>query len=414
MEEVPRRTSRAPFAFPCFMLIIDRFGGKGAFSLPGATWDHFRCTVEPSPGHTRCWFRIWRHVSEGKPRKRESPKLKQWACQKHHRRMPCLLTTHVGSLQFLRSDDNHRVLQWRPWGGDNFASLVQVLQILYSKCRKHPFLPKHCLRQLATKLTEFFDVSSENIGMKPPATRLTHVLQIFCVPMICSQSAICLRGQNCTQRFLFEGCIVRPATLNNCKRCPQACPDSRRRFLFAVTDTVAVAMSFAMKNGQICFSLWKFLATLSANQKIASDCGCDAVVPLDPLETRRGSAPPRFGFPDFFRRFFLDFRSSFSAYERTEKETFPRGSETSQAGGIATLESRQCNKVASLSFSLFAPRHWSLRGSCISWRVVPLGWLWRRSIKIQIFCQVRCESCETPSPDPGSPRQNLETPNLLK
>ena len=29
-------------------------GSKGAFRLPGATWDRFRCTVEPSPGHIQC------------------------------------------------------------------------------------------------------------------------------------------------------------------------------------------------------------------------------------------------------------------------------------------------------------------------------------------------------------------------
>ena len=45
-------------------------------------------------------------------------------------------------------------------------------------------------------------------------------------------------------------------------------------------ETVAVAMHFAMKSGQICFSLPKFLAISSAIQKIASDCGCDAVVHL--------------------------------------------------------------------------------------------------------------------------------------
>ena len=31
-----------------------RSESKGAFRLPGATWDHFRCTVEPSPGHIWC------------------------------------------------------------------------------------------------------------------------------------------------------------------------------------------------------------------------------------------------------------------------------------------------------------------------------------------------------------------------
>ena len=50
-------------------------------------------------------------------------------------------------------------------------------------------------------------------------------------------------------------------------------------------DTVAVAMHFAMKIGQICFSLRKFLAISSAIQKIASDCGCDAVVHLGLVRT---------------------------------------------------------------------------------------------------------------------------------
>ena len=54
--------------------------------------------------------------------------------------------------------------------------------------------------------------------------------------------------------------------------------------------TVAVAMRFAMKNGQICFSLRKFLAISLAIQKIASDRGCDAVVHLAADSTQ----PPRF------------------------------------------------------------------------------------------------------------------------
>ena len=64
---------------------------------------------------------------------------------------------------------------------------------------------------------------------------------------------------NCTQRF-FLG--------------------NRLRFLCG-NDTVAVAMHFAMKNGKFCFSLRKFLAISPAIQKIASDCGCDAVVHLE-------------------------------------------------------------------------------------------------------------------------------------
>ena len=71
-----------------------------------------------------------------------------------------------------------------------------------------------------------------------------------------SKFAIRLRVSNCTQRF-FLG--------------------NRLRFLCG-NDTVAVAMHFAMKNGKICFSLRKFLAISPAIQKIASDCGCDAVV----------------------------------------------------------------------------------------------------------------------------------------
>ena len=47
------------------------------------------------------------------------------------------------------------------------------------------------------------------------------------------------------------------ATLNKCKWRPQACPVSRKRF-FCGNDTVVVAMRFAMQDGQICFSLWKF------------------------------------------------------------------------------------------------------------------------------------------------------------
>ena len=65
-----------------------------------------------------------------------------------------------------------------------------------------------------------------------------------------SKSAIHLRGLNRTQQF-FEGFIVMPPTLNICNWCPQACPDSRRRF-FGGNDTVAVAMRFAKKYGQIC------------------------------------------------------------------------------------------------------------------------------------------------------------------
>ena len=48
---------------------------------------------------------------------------------------------------------------------------------------------------------------------------------------------------------------------------------------FGSNDTVAVAMYFAMNNGQICFSPPNFFAISSAVQQMTSDCGCDAVVP---------------------------------------------------------------------------------------------------------------------------------------
>ena len=49
------RTSCAHLAYPGYVY-FNRFGSKGACSFPGATWDRFRCTVEPSPGHIRCRF----------------------------------------------------------------------------------------------------------------------------------------------------------------------------------------------------------------------------------------------------------------------------------------------------------------------------------------------------------------------
>ena len=47
---VPHAHPSRPLVYACFK----RFGSKGAFSRPGVTRDHFRCTVGPSPGHIRC------------------------------------------------------------------------------------------------------------------------------------------------------------------------------------------------------------------------------------------------------------------------------------------------------------------------------------------------------------------------
>ena len=46
---VPRVYPLHPLGFACF----SRVGSKGAFRLPGATWDRFRCTVESLPGQPR-------------------------------------------------------------------------------------------------------------------------------------------------------------------------------------------------------------------------------------------------------------------------------------------------------------------------------------------------------------------------
>ena len=54
--EMNRRSTATYLALtPCLPLsCFHRSGSKGALRLPGATWDHFRCTVEPPPGHIRC------------------------------------------------------------------------------------------------------------------------------------------------------------------------------------------------------------------------------------------------------------------------------------------------------------------------------------------------------------------------
>ena len=51
MEEVPRRTSLVPLAFPSFLHWLIRVETEGLLEGRGR---HFHCTVEPSPGHIRC------------------------------------------------------------------------------------------------------------------------------------------------------------------------------------------------------------------------------------------------------------------------------------------------------------------------------------------------------------------------
>ena len=54
MEEVPRRTSLVPLAFPCFVLRLIGLETKNVLDYQGRAGDHVHCTVEPSPGHIRC------------------------------------------------------------------------------------------------------------------------------------------------------------------------------------------------------------------------------------------------------------------------------------------------------------------------------------------------------------------------
>ena len=82
--------------------------------------------------------------------------------------------------------------------------------------------------------------------------------------------AIRLCGQNCTQRF-FEGFIVRPATLNNCKWCPQAYPDSRRRFFAGMIRLrLRCALRWEMaKSASHCGNSLRFRLQFKKSQAIA-------------------------------------------------------------------------------------------------------------------------------------------------
>ena len=57
-----------PRAHPSRTLVyayFNRSRSKELFSFPGATWDRFRCTVEPSPGHIRCRISRTKNVALG-------------------------------------------------------------------------------------------------------------------------------------------------------------------------------------------------------------------------------------------------------------------------------------------------------------------------------------------------------------
>ena len=65
MEEVPRRTSLVPLACPCFVLRLIGVETEALLDYQGRAGDHFRCTVEPSPGHIRCRNDQHREVKTG-------------------------------------------------------------------------------------------------------------------------------------------------------------------------------------------------------------------------------------------------------------------------------------------------------------------------------------------------------------
>ena len=54
MEEVPRRASLVPLAFPRFLYCLIGVETEGLLDFQGLAGDHFHCTVEPSPCHIRC------------------------------------------------------------------------------------------------------------------------------------------------------------------------------------------------------------------------------------------------------------------------------------------------------------------------------------------------------------------------
>ena len=78
MDEVPRRTSLAPLAFPCFVLCLIGVETEGLLDYQGLGGDHFQYAVEPSPGHIRCRVfqerksspksKFWGRISGGRPR----------------------------------------------------------------------------------------------------------------------------------------------------------------------------------------------------------------------------------------------------------------------------------------------------------------------------------------------------------
>ena len=61
-----------PRAHPSRTLLyahFNRSGSKRGFSFPRATWDRFRCTVEPLPSHNRCRQEHWATVVSGEAEK---------------------------------------------------------------------------------------------------------------------------------------------------------------------------------------------------------------------------------------------------------------------------------------------------------------------------------------------------------
>ena len=196
---VPRLTSCVPLFCSSFHL----GGNRRAFRLLGEGGDHFHCTVEPSPGHIRC--RIWQTLG-ATPGPRNVPgtnRICPWdkPTSSPGTRPGFLLLWHNGSPVCPR--DKPRFVPGRNPGTKHGRKRL-------------------CVKSLCAFLAPKKSRETWQLSAPSPGNDLR------------SKSAIRLCGQNCTQRF-FKGFIARPPTLNKCKWCPEACPDSRRRRFFAAT-----------------------------------------------------------------------------------------------------------------------------------------------------------------------------------
>ena len=129
LDEVPRRTSLVPLAFPCFVLRLIGLETKNVLDYQGRAGDHFHCAVERSPGHIRsrdfCPF-------HGCPQPRGVFKTFQseafWAdTHSLHTEFPgCVPTISARMLSVRVPGDKVLFLQWRMWWSFRWQNLKPV------------------------------------------------------------------------------------------------------------------------------------------------------------------------------------------------------------------------------------------------------------------------------------------------